>query len=222
MNMEEISAQRERGEQYGLYGPLAIFSGTANPQLAQEIADRLRKPLGQVSICQYANQNIFARLNESVRTKDVFLIQPTCPGVRNRLNTSGECVAVPEEAGRLEHGEFARVPASVNDNILELLVLIDEGTISERLAKELIKDYVKTGDSPRKIVEEKNLALLPVDELRVVVSEIVGENPRAVEDYRSGKTKAAEYLIGQVLRRVRARASAGIVRELVLEALKEN
>ncbi len=41
-------------------------------------------------------------------------------------------------------------------------------------------------------------------------------------DYRSGKPKAAEYLIGQVLRRVRARASASMVRELVLEALKEN
>ena len=108
------------------------------------------------------------------------------------------------------------------ETFTELLVLIDEETISERLAKELIKDYVKTGKSPRTIVEEKNLALLPVDELRVVVSEVVAENSKAVEDYRSGKAKAAEYLIGQVLRRVRARASAGIVRELVLEALKEN
>ena len=108
------------------------------------------------------------------------------------------------------------------ETFTELLVLIDEGTISERLAKELIKDYVKTGKSPRLIVEEKDLALLPVDELRVVVAEVVAENPKAVEDFRSGKAKAAEYLIGQVLRRVRARASAGIVRELVLEALKEN
>ena len=108
------------------------------------------------------------------------------------------------------------------ETFIELLVLIDEGTISERLAKELIKDYVKTGKSPREIFAEKNLTLLPVDELRIVVSEIVNENPKATEDYRSGKTKAAEYLIGQVLRCVRARASAGIVRELVLEALKEN
>lgn len=108
------------------------------------------------------------------------------------------------------------------ETFIELLVLIDEETISERLAKELIKDYVNTGKSPRKIVEEKNLALLPVEELRNVVEEIIGENPRAAGDYRSGKAKAAEYLIGQVLRRVRARASANTVRELVLEALSEN
>ncbi len=123
--MEEISDQRDRGQQYGLYGPLAIFSGTANPELAQEIADRLSKPLGQVSICQFDNQNIFAKLNESVRSKDVFLIQPTCAGLRNRKQQGGECVVVPEQAAQLQSGEFIQVPASVNDNILELLVLID-------------------------------------------------------------------------------------------------
>jgi aspartyl-tRNA(Asn)/glutamyl-tRNA(Gln) amidotransferase subunit B len=104
---------------------------------------------------------------------------------------------------------------------VELLELIDEGTISERLAKELVKEYVKTGKSPRLLVKEKGLALLPLNELRVVVLDVVDEFPKAVSDYRSGKIKAAEYLIGQVLRKVRARASANVVRELVLEALRE-
>jgi ribose-phosphate pyrophosphokinase len=125
MDMEGISAERDRGQQYGLYGPLAVFSGTANPDLAQEIADRLRKPLGKVTICQFANQNVFAKLNESVRSKDVFLIQPTCAGLRNRKRTVGECVVEPERVARLQADEYSRVPASVNDNILELLVLID-------------------------------------------------------------------------------------------------
>jgi aspartyl-tRNA(Asn)/glutamyl-tRNA(Gln) amidotransferase subunit B len=108
------------------------------------------------------------------------------------------------------------------ETFIELLTLIDEGIISERLAKELIKDYVKSGKSPRKLVEEQNLVLLPIEELREVVSNIVIENPKAVNDFREGKKKAAEYLIGQVLRRVRARASANKVRELVMEELKEN
>ncbi len=125
MDMEEISAQRERGQQYGLYGPLAIFSGTANPELAQEIAGRLDKPLGKVTICQFANENIFAKLNESVRSKDVFLIQPTCSGVRYRKHEAGECVVVPSKVAQLQPDEYAAVASSVNDNILELLVLID-------------------------------------------------------------------------------------------------
>jgi ribose-phosphate pyrophosphokinase len=125
MDMEEISARRDRKEQYGLYGPLAIFGGTANPALAQEIADNLNTPLGQVTIRQFANENLFAKLNESVRSKDVFVIQPTCAGFRNRKHRAGDCVVAPAQAAELQPDEFELVPASVNDNIIELLVLID-------------------------------------------------------------------------------------------------
>jgi len=123
--MKKISAERDRGDRYGLYGPLAIFSGTANPELAQEIADRLDKPLGRVTIRQFNNQNVFAKLNESVRSKDVFLIQSTCPGIRLRQLKVGDCAVMPGAVKNLQPDEFQQVPASVNDNIMELLVLID-------------------------------------------------------------------------------------------------
>jgi len=61
MKMAKISAARDRGEQYGLYGPLAILSGTANPELAVEVAERLNQPLCNATISQFANQNIFAK-----------------------------------------------------------------------------------------------------------------------------------------------------------------
>ncbi len=123
--MQEISEKRDQGKLYGLYGPLAIFSGTANPALAQEIADQLGRPLGKVTICQFANANIFAKLNESVRGQDVFVIQPTCAGQRNRKRSNGECAVLPEDVVDLTNGEWASIPTSVNDNIMELLVLID-------------------------------------------------------------------------------------------------
>jgi ribose-phosphate pyrophosphokinase len=125
MQMKQISEERDQGRQYGLYGPLTIFSGTANPELAQEVADRLGKPLGKATIRQFANENVFAKLNESVRGKDVFLIQPTCAGLRNRRNRAGECVTLPEQVAKLRSDEYEQVHASVNDNILELLVLLD-------------------------------------------------------------------------------------------------
>jgi ribose-phosphate pyrophosphokinase len=123
--MREISQLRDRGEQYGLYGPLAIFSGTSNPQLAQEIADKLGRDLGQLTIRQFANGNVFAKLRESVRSKDVFLIQPTCAGVRYRTKEVGECILASAEVQQLPESEFGRLCTSVNDNIMELLVLID-------------------------------------------------------------------------------------------------
>jgi ribose-phosphate pyrophosphokinase len=123
--MREISEQRDRRGQYGLYGPLAIFSGSANPELAQEIADKLHRPLGKVTIQQFANGNIFAKLNESVRGKDVFLIQPTCAGVRHRQQQNGECLVLPHQAEELAGSDLETLPTSVNDNIIELLVLLD-------------------------------------------------------------------------------------------------
>jgi aspartyl-tRNA(Asn)/glutamyl-tRNA(Gln) amidotransferase subunit B len=107
-------------------------------------------------------------------------------------------------------------------SFVELLELIDEGVISERLAKELIKDYAASGESPRRIVEEKGLALMDVDELRAVVCEVVSENSKAVEDFLSGADKASEYLVGQVLRRVRARADPNVVRKIIMDMLGSN
>jgi ribose-phosphate pyrophosphokinase len=125
MSMKQISLERDRGRQYGLYGPLAVFSGTANPELAREVAERLDKPLGSVTIRQFANGNVFAQLAESVRGKDVFLIQPTCASLRYRKSRAGECVVEPELVAQLQSDEYEPVRSSVNDNILELLVLLD-------------------------------------------------------------------------------------------------
>ncbi|MCW4050979.1 MAG: Asp-tRNA(Asn)/Glu-tRNA(Gln) amidotransferase subunit GatB [Candidatus Bathyarchaeota archaeon] len=106
------------------------------------------------------------------------------------------------------------------ETFVELLKLIDEGVISERTAKELIKEYTVSGESPRKIVKEKNLSLMSEDELHKVVSEVIEENPKAVNDYQSGHVKAAEYLIGQVLRKTRARAAVDTVRKLITDMME--
>lgn len=106
------------------------------------------------------------------------------------------------------------------ETFIELLELMDEGAITERLVKELIKDYTKTGVSPRKLVDEQGLAVLGEDELRPVVVDVVNMNPKAVFDYHRGKKKSAQYLLGQVLRRVHARGSVDVVRKLVEEVLE--
>jgi ribose-phosphate pyrophosphokinase len=68
-----------------MYGDLAIYSGTANRDLAQRVADYLGVELGGVDVFQFRNTNTFVRLHESVRGKDVFLIQPTSPPTNDHL-----------------------------------------------------------------------------------------------------------------------------------------
>jgi ribose-phosphate pyrophosphokinase len=55
---------------------LSIFTGNANRQLAASICRHLRIPLGDADVFQFSNENIFVKINDNVRGKDVFVIQP--------------------------------------------------------------------------------------------------------------------------------------------------
>jgi len=64
---------------------LKIFSGQANPQLAHEICGCLHLTLGSISLSEFPDGEKFCRIEEDVRGRDVFLIQPTCPPVNDNL-----------------------------------------------------------------------------------------------------------------------------------------
>ena len=64
---------------------LKVFSGNANPQLATEVCDYLEMPLGRAEVFKFANDNTFVRIQENIRQRDVFIIQPTCAPVNDNL-----------------------------------------------------------------------------------------------------------------------------------------
>jgi len=70
---------------HALYGDLMVFSGTANRPLAEEITAYLNIPLGEAEVFQFANTNTFVRLKQSVRGRDVFVIQPTAAPTNDNL-----------------------------------------------------------------------------------------------------------------------------------------
>src|SRR5437868_2935385 len=66
-------------------GDLILFTGNANSALAGEVAEYLDMPLGKADVFSFSNENIFVKLNENVRSHDVFLIQPTCRPVNRSI-----------------------------------------------------------------------------------------------------------------------------------------
>src|SRR5437899_12688575 len=64
---------------------LKIFSGSANPALAEEMCRCLGIPLGKVSLRQFADGEIYLQIEENVRGADVFVVQPTCTPVDRHL-----------------------------------------------------------------------------------------------------------------------------------------
>jgi ribose-phosphate pyrophosphokinase len=64
---------------------LKVFTGNANPAIAQSIVDYLDIPLGKCEVFQFTNDNTFVRILENVRERDVFVVQPLCAPVNNNL-----------------------------------------------------------------------------------------------------------------------------------------
>lgn len=68
-----------------MIGRLSIFSGNANPELAKGIAAELGLPLGKRSVSRFSDGEIAVEIEENVRGRDVFIIQPTCPPTNDNL-----------------------------------------------------------------------------------------------------------------------------------------
>ncbi len=68
-----------------MFDELKVFSGNGHPQLAQRVCEYLGLPLGKMDVFQFSNENIFVRVLENVRQRDVFVVQPICTPVNKNL-----------------------------------------------------------------------------------------------------------------------------------------
>ncbi len=101
-----------------------------------------------------------------------------------------------------------------------LLQLQKEGTISGKIAKQVLEEMFATGKEARRIVEEKGLVQISdTGALAQVVEEILTANPGVVDDYRNGKDKALGFLVGQVMKATKGKANPGLVNQLLKERL---
>jgi aspartyl-tRNA(Asn)/glutamyl-tRNA(Gln) amidotransferase subunit B len=102
-----------------------------------------------------------------------------------------------------------------------LIRLIEDGTISGKIAKDVFLRMFRSGDDARTIVEREGLTQVADEgELLAVVDRVLADNPRAVEDYRRGKAAAAKALVGQVMKATRGKANPALANRLVEDRLR--
>ncbi len=107
-------------------------------------------------------------------------------------------------------------------NLAELLELIDDQTISGKIAKSVFEEMYETGKRASTIVEEKGLKqVTDADFLEKVVSEVIKENPKEVEKYLKGAEKVIGFFVGQVMKKTQGKANPRLVNELLRNKLKE-
>ncbi|MGW8303436.1 MAG: Asp-tRNA(Asn)/Glu-tRNA(Gln) amidotransferase subunit GatB, partial [Desulfobacterales bacterium] len=105
-------------------------------------------------------------------------------------------------------------------HLARLLKLIDDGTISGKIAKSVFDEMAKSGKPPQQIVEEKGLVqITDTDAIDDVVAEVISSNPKEVEAYKNGKTKLLGFFVGQVMKETRGKANPKMVNEILRKKL---
>lgn len=108
------------------------------------------------------------------------------------------------------------------ENLAHLIMLIDKGTISSKIAKKVFDEMFETGKDANKIVEDNGMVQMS-DEgaIKEIVEKVVAANPKSIEDYKAGKDRALGFLVGQVMKETHGKANPGIVNKFLLELLNK-
>ena len=120
--------------------------------------------------------------------------------------------------GELNYRDLT-VDAFKKEHMHTIIELLASKKITEDSAVDIIRTLLDKGGSPDEIVKEKGLLKVEGDIVATAAEEAIKENLNAVADYRAGKEKALNSLVGAVMKKTKGRADARTAREMLLEKL---
>lgn len=125
--------------------------------------------------------------------------------------------------GRLNKAEISIEESAIKaENLVELLKMIMNGTISGKIAKYVFDIMFNTGDSAKNIVERESLQQMDdVGELEKIINDIVVNNNDKVIEYKSGKNKLFGFFVGQVMQMTSGKGNPNIINEILIKKLNE-
>ena len=105
-------------------------------------------------------------------------------------------------------------------NLAELIILIESGTISGKIAKDILPVLLTEGGSAKELVERKGLIQISDrGALEAIIEQVVQANPKELEQYRNGKTKLLGFFVGQVIKQTGGRADPKLTNQLIAQKL---
>ena len=139
------------------------------------------------------------------------------------LNNSAVTIAnivANEVARELKEKEVHELLFNASD-VAKLVQMLDDDTISNKIAKEVFEEMAKSGEDPKRIVEAKGLVQISdASVIEPIIDEIIAKNPDNVEKFRAGNTNLLGFFVGQVLKATGGKANPKVVNELVAQKLK--
>ncbi|WP_079478673.1 Asp-tRNA(Asn)/Glu-tRNA(Gln) amidotransferase subunit GatB [Halobacillus salinus] len=114
--------------------------------------------------------------------------------------------------------ELELTPAS----LAKMIKLIEDGTISSKIAKKVFSELVENGGDPEKIVKDKGLVQISDEgQLTEIITTILDNNQQSIEDYKNGKDKALGFLVGQVMKETKGQANPPMVNKIILAEMEK-
>lgn len=106
------------------------------------------------------------------------------------------------------------------ERLVSLLQMVDKGTISLKVAREIFPEFYSSGKTPEQIVQEKGLTQVSDEETLVkIIDEVLSKNPGQVAQFKEGKQQVLGFLVGQVMKASGGKANPGKVNELLRKRL---
>lgn len=106
---------------------------------------------------------------------------------------------------------------------VKLMLMIDEGEIGSRVAKDLLPRVIFDLVDPLVVAKEQGLLQLSsADALQSIIDQVILNNPKVVDDYKAGKEASVQFLVGQAMKETKGSANPGVLLQLFKESLKGN
>ncbi len=109
--------------------------------------------------------------------------------------------------------DIALKPATLG----ELVTLIEDGTITGKIAKEILPELLSKGGSAKDLVKDKTV--ISGSQLEAIIDEVIAAHPKELEQYRSGKTKLQGFFVGQIMKKTSGRADPKLTNQVLNKKL---
>ena len=195
--------------------------------VTQEFVDSLQKELPELPrrrYTRYINELELSPYSANLLVNDKALCNNFEEGLRHVKNPKSYCNWLTVEfISRVKEMNTTLSELGITTaHIAELVNLIEDGKITGKIAKKVADDMMKSpGTSPSQIVE-KNPDYKPLTntfQIQEIVNKVFENNPESIADFKQGKDKAFQYLVGQVMKECQGKAPPEIVRDMIKERI---
>ena len=194
-------------------------------RLSEEYIENIRKNLPELPETRkqrYLSEYKLTEKEANTLTASKYLSDFFEKGVKISNNPKAVCNWLLSDVARiLNEKEFEPedIPFTPED-LAELIGLIDKGTISSKIAKDVLEEMFENPKSPSKIIEEKGwVQISDENAIKEIVLKIISENPQSVSDFKNGKDRALGFLVGQAMKETKGKANPQMLNTMFKELM---